>query len=473
MFGFKESKWPVVQSVCRHWRNTAVHMPALWSHIHVHHRHLSTLPEDQQDFVSTMFARSGACPLYLRFRGNEGGFKNDKLLLGELESNSWRIQELRVQSAHPVFLDSCLHKASQLKTLMIDTLHVQDDVERVVGSNWQIPRLHTLIARSTPSWHGGAFRALCHLVLEEQQLDVEMLRGLHSLLASNSQLEDLVLNDVWGEQGLATTLDALPSVNMPRLRRISLGYSRNPVAVEGLVRKKLVLEEGHAIAYSFPVTLHHLSPPQRLFVGNECIVGTSAWSNFLARAKKGSVVRQCAMLGDQPQLQELWLWLAKEASADMGGPPVFLVGWFESMREVKKIVLDSSIDFWLGFISNYRLFPSLTELQLHRQLRMDESAILKFLKTRAQRNPIQTLRIVRYPHRAYERRSEAFRSWRKNASVFTELVPHVSFEDAGVRPVRMELPAVCTTSSSPHCVSYWHSWESLMFPVPLNHRGLY
>ncbi|KAI0686652.1 hypothetical protein BC835DRAFT_1220195, partial [Cytidiella melzeri] len=30
-----ECRWPVVQSVCRHWRYTAVHTPVLWSYVDV------------------------------------------------------------------------------------------------------------------------------------------------------------------------------------------------------------------------------------------------------------------------------------------------------------------------------------------------------------------------------------------------------------------------------------------------------
>ncbi|KAI0691995.1 hypothetical protein BC835DRAFT_92339 [Cytidiella melzeri] len=263
---FIKCKWPVAQSICRHWRFAAVHTPVLWSFIQVDSYFISF--QNRLDFVSAIFARSGALPLDLRLRGDGAAFSNNKSLLS---SNSWRIQELHARGPSSFFLESCLQEANQLETLVIvnGPQHV---------SLWRIPRLRTLVASNFTGWHGGVFRTLRHLILEDQPFNAQLLRGLHSLLTLNPLLEDLVIKDVWGSLELETTLDALPSVNMPGLRRISIQCPGGFSAVEGLVSKKLVLQEGHARFYGFPVPAHHLFPLRKLFITAErrtgCVVGT-------------------------------------------------------------------------------------------------------------------------------------------------------------------------------------------------------
>ncbi|KAI0686651.1 hypothetical protein BC835DRAFT_451765 [Cytidiella melzeri] len=87
-------QWPVAQSVCRHWRSTAVHTPMLWTYIEVHDSH-STMWDSRRGVTSTIFARSGVLPLNLHLIANDSQYhRGGKSLLDELASNSWRYQNI-------------------------------------------------------------------------------------------------------------------------------------------------------------------------------------------------------------------------------------------------------------------------------------------------------------------------------------------------------------------------------------------
>ncbi|KAI0686650.1 hypothetical protein BC835DRAFT_1379238 [Cytidiella melzeri] len=139
--------------------------------------------------------------------------------------------------------------------------------------------------------------------------------------------------------------------------------------------------------------------------------------------------------------------------------PFKWIPWFEEMKEVKKLVLTSDTCTWLSYISELHLFPSLTELQLHDQETHNIPAILEFLKKRTASNPIQILRLVQLGTDVAAIYDVS--RLKEDASVFTQLVPCVVFEDKFTPSLRMELPIVCTTSSAAH--GYWQSWEKHLY----------
>ncbi|KAI0691997.1 hypothetical protein BC835DRAFT_92972 [Cytidiella melzeri] len=462
---FRQHHWPVVQSVCRHWRHTAVRTPMLWSYVRVRDRH-SYVTEDPSDLASKMFMRSGVAPLTVHVRSRnfvdtDRGL-HDESLRNQLALNSWRIYELHTICAEPVVLDSCLQEASQLEILIVNDPGGHEDF---VYSQWRLPRLRTLVAGRFTGWNGGVFRTLRHLILENQIFNAEILSGLHALLGLNPQLEDLMLHCLSEKEGLDTTLDALPSLSMPCLRRISTKRTDySSVVGEELVSKKLVLEEGHAKLFIYPVPAHHLFTGflQKLFITTDdrvgCVVGTDGQSGFCMYASRGDCHDQCAALSWQPRLQELWLCPNSHLMQDDNHLSFDWTAWFKAMKEVKKIVLFRDIHRWLDYIHQHHLFPSLTELQLQSPLSSDETAILDFLEARARTKPIQTLRFA--PYKAGH--CFVVRRWKDDASVLTRFASRVVFED---KPLRMELPVVCATDSAAH--RYWPSWENYMYQKSL------
>ncbi|KAI0696244.1 hypothetical protein BC835DRAFT_875566 [Cytidiella melzeri] len=455
-FRFLEYPWLTVQSVCRHWRHVALHTPVLWSYIHASFQQGRFL-ERQKEFVSTSLRRSGTVPLTIYLKGDPGaGFYYEDVVFSDLfsQANSERIRELRMRRFQTGFLAQLgENHASQLEVLVVD-----DPVEDEGNFNYNLPKLRTLIASFPEVGLDTVMlcnvHALRHLVILGQWFTSDTLLSLHTLLASNPQLEDLVIIDICGAEELSIELDQLPSLGMPELRRLEVGSVRegsSSVAQE-LVEKKLTLPESHAKFYrlrKYP----NFSPLRKLFVGNtEDIITTDGRTSLL-------------MTGDwtfsrdesqYAQLDEVWLWFNWRQSMD--APESKWTLGLGAAKEVKKVVLVRGITSWLQYFSRHRLFPALAELQLHTQEHQDGPAILEFLATRAQDRPIQTLRFVQDPRKGGK--IEAFSSWKDKASKFTQFVPHVIFEHPDHPPLRMELPALCTTASTAH--SYWPSWEMWM-----------
>ncbi|KAI0691996.1 hypothetical protein BC835DRAFT_93151 [Cytidiella melzeri] len=163
-----EYQWPVVQSVCRYWRDTAVHTPLLWSYVRIRNPHAK---QAQPGLASTILTRSGVVPLtiHIRSQGLNDVVREpcDEHLRDQLKANSWRIYELHTEFAEPIVLDSCLQDASQLERMIIN-----DDtgcLKSSVYGHWRIPKLRTLVAINFTGWRDrGGFRTLRHLILENQ-----------------------------------------------------------------------------------------------------------------------------------------------------------------------------------------------------------------------------------------------------------------------------------------------------------------
>ncbi|KAI0701926.1 hypothetical protein BC835DRAFT_139959 [Cytidiella melzeri] len=445
-FEFMDYPWPNVQSVCHYWRHVAVHTPVLWSYIYASHDQALEVFERQRACFSTSLSRSGAVPLTIFLQGTsqEGPGKN---VFDLLSSNFERILELRVRYCPTDFLEKIAENcASQLEVLVVDSSGLAD------LESFGMPKLRTFVARTIGTWVPAALHishALRHLVVEGLwYADSGTFHGLHALLASNPQLEDLVLHNICDVGELRRVWDELPSLSMPRLRRLSVQYNdqaSDSIAHE-LFDKKLILQEGYAKSYNLKNS-HRFSPLRKLFLADIFYIVTTDGHTSLR------VSSEFAVHPLHTTLDELWLWPRSRAirSAD--------ALWLEEAKEVKKVVLFRGITSWLEFFSRHRLFPALAELQLHSQEHQDEPAILGFLETRARENPIQTLRFV--PDPSSGGKTEALSSWKDTITKFTQFVPHVIFEDPDRPPLRMELPAICTTDSTVH--PYWPSWEHDMY----------
>ncbi|KAI0682391.1 hypothetical protein BC835DRAFT_1400355 [Cytidiella melzeri] len=473
---YEEPGWHQVQLVCRHWRYTAINTPALWSYVHVSNIH-SELLESECAFASASLVRSGVVPLDVYLRGNCRDEIIARSLLEGLRLNSGRIRELRIDINEITHLDSLVQEASQLETLAIHYPQGgADDEYHGSIENWRTPQLRTLFATKFTGWQRGRFSTLRHLILNQQQLDPHALHGLHALLSLNPRLEDLVLfcNDLMEDS--QKPLLELPSLDMPCLKRIYVDTLYDPQedrTAAQLIEKKLLLGEGHAMVSEFsynPPPEGYFAPLRNLFLHKSArsihtgTVTTDGQTSSYLRGPVESFLQQCvdAARSRPLEVRELWLW--------SNSPPLIRgmqvrpahrtwITGLQAMAEVEKLVLLYDIQTWLYFISQRHLFPSLTELQLHSQEHNHEAAIIRFLEERAQSNPIQVLRFVQDP--GVGGQVEAWSQWQESISKFLQFAGRVVFEDPNDRPLRIELPTVCTTESTVH--SYWPSWESTMY----------
>ncbi|KAI0682392.1 hypothetical protein BC835DRAFT_1400357 [Cytidiella melzeri] len=388
-----------------------------------------------------------------------------------LVSNSGRIRELCIESDEIPYLDALLQEAGQLETLAIAVPESGANKE-YLGSidSWRVPQLRTLFARAFTGWQRGRFSTLRHLILDYPEWDDCALRGLYALLSSNPRIEDLVLIHNSSRDNREEPLKGLPPVNLPYLERI---VANNTVNGDGhctaaqIFEKILLPEEVHATVYEFRYKLlpeDYFAPLQKLYLHKSShAVTTDGRTSYYLKGAVRVYVKHCVEAAQSRPLQvrELWLW---SYSPVAGLPPLYSLAikeWMHGLRvmaEVKKLVLLHDIKAWLQFITQKRLLPSLTELQLHSQEHEHEPAISRFLEERAQSNPIQVLRFVQDPEAGGK--VEAFSHW-KERSQFSNLARRVVFEDPSDGPLRMELPPICTTESTVH--SYWPSWESTMY----------
>ncbi|KAI0692714.1 hypothetical protein BC835DRAFT_31981 [Cytidiella melzeri] len=206
-------KWLDIQSVCRHWRDVALTTPVLWSHVRIVYPYRESFPKT----LLINLGRSGTVPLSICLRDEGDGTIVCLDLMDNFEPHTWRIRELHMERIQFADLDFYLREAHQLELLDVDNpLQPEGYVQgSVTGRQWQAPRLSTFIARNFTHWHEAAFRALRHLVLVNQQFDIQLLHGFYRVLEENPRLEDLVLHEIKAK------MDALLPLNMLHLRRIS------------------------------------------------------------------------------------------------------------------------------------------------------------------------------------------------------------------------------------------------------------
>ncbi|KAI0795366.1 hypothetical protein BC629DRAFT_1592851 [Irpex lacteus] len=500
--------WIRIQSVCRYWRQTAMHTPALWSYIRIWKIPYWVYQNTRyhaSNVISRSIRLSGAVPLVVDIGEAIEGDHLEKTLMTELGSQTSRIRELRVEQ--PYHLAYFSTQAEALEVLAVyASFHSEN---RALGpfDGWQVPRLRTLSLHGYLGWCGATFGNLRHLIMINQSFDSDALLGLHALLSSNRRLEDLVFRDteVRTPDGWAT-FDALTPIAMPSLKRVSIKHPHlewreddNRCVAGELIEKKLGLSAGTArdhhrlrparFASIFPNPKRCVFPVKRLYLGSHHhLVGTDGHSSFrVLNTDIRLFLQRMVLASHQPEIRELWLWSGQNPVVDdwTGTRDSAWTDMLKAMTHVKKLVLVRDISFWLNCITEHRLFSSLEELQLHAQRFSDEPSIFLFLQDRNRRRirRFKTLRIVlddcvdadperyvwndsdsidSFEDKPYDRKvqSEAFASWKANVDRrFGQLVPSVMFEESpcnGCAP-RMELPAVCKVTSTVH--PFWYSWS--------------
>ncbi|KAI0747350.1 hypothetical protein BC629DRAFT_1599400 [Irpex lacteus] len=478
--------WPNIHSVCRRWRSIAIRTPALWSYICVRKRHYSSSHhEDREDIISTSFERSGALPLTIAINNTAGhlhGYMFGTSLSDDLLPIVSRIREVRLHrylQRKILDLFASGSSGSKLEVLVLDRLSGVAEPSTSLFDDWRTPpRLQTLCVSEYTGWSTAPFHTLRHLVLTNQVFNDNSLLALHTLLLMNSHLEDLVLegsNEGEVDDDL-TAVEALTVLDMLHLKRISITTRDNSISLKYLVETKLHLEPDHAKLYAHIDTgsLHRLFPPgapcfspsHRLFLGNEgYVVGTNGRSafSFHMDSVPHKFLQRYSQETNDPRIQELWLWsdhmtLHLSNHAEIFNESRMPRHWRTALGilgDVTKLVLLHDIPAWLNFISEYHLFPSLSNLQLHVRHLPDASPIIGFLESRASGGcPIDTLRFVL--DSPTSEALESFTFCEENAAVFENVVRQVVFDDPTAHPPRMELPEVCLNDSSEH--SHWTAW---------------
>lgn len=499
---FKNPQWPKIHSVCQYWRQVALGTSKLWSYIYSP----PNIPiSSEGNVVSMSLSRAGAIPLRFYIQGDHRHLLHNSVKRDVL-ANAHRIRDLRVVGVDIEIADYIVQEGEQLETLVLHVMHLRFDdwpsdrdeefglqgEMTGPGANtiieWKLPRLQTLVVKADFRWidKTTSLRTLRHLVLDHQRLSVTFMESLHQLLASNPQLEDLVLHDLQHDswENIPATLNALPLINLPALRRIHVkSYSSNYCSALGLAQK-LRLTENHAIDYArlpYEAILthfkaagqHHYFPVDKLFVGTlqpgafigdtrgpmwppGHIIGTDGRASFRALTDGLVDLLECLVLPHQPPIRELWWWLRvtdllERETSEMA------IETMHAMTAVTTLVLKRDIPAWLNIILVAELFTAVSELQLHYQMAADQKSILSFLKAvREKGRGIDTLRFVQDSPSSSA--TAAFDTLRGSVALFQEFVPNVFFEEyvSGYRQ-RMELPDLCTTPSSVH--AFWPAWD--------------
>lgn len=265
---FKNPQWPKIHSVCQYWRQVALGTSKLWSYIYSP----PNIPiSSEGNVVSMSLSRARAIPLRFYIQGDHRHLLHNSVKRDVL-ANAHRIRDLRVVGVDIEIADYIVQEGEQLETLVLHVMHLRFDdwpsdrdeefglqgEMTGPGANtiieWKLPRLQTLVVKADFRWidKTTSLRTLRHLVLDHQRLSVTFMESLHQLLASNPQLEDLVLHDLQHDswENIPATLNALPLINLPALRRIHVkSYSSNYCSALGLAQK-LRLTENHAVVYA-------------------------------------------------------------------------------------------------------------------------------------------------------------------------------------------------------------------------------
>lgn len=118
---YPDYQWPTIQSVCRHWRETAIHTPALWNEIRFP-AFTQEVRNTHSSLVSVSLEQSGAVPLNVFIEGDEGADSRwtASSLPNDLILSTPRFRELVMFSVPPASLFSFTkHTASQLEAISI------------------------------------------------------------------------------------------------------------------------------------------------------------------------------------------------------------------------------------------------------------------------------------------------------------------------------------------------------------------
>lgn len=222
--------WIVATLVCKHWRETALAFPALWSTVDSH-----------RPFAALAFLeRSAACSLRVYLRDAV----HDSRIVPSLERarfmqsvahHSARFTELHIQPHFrygPSIINALQYPAPLLKALSIMLNIGQDDggdLPKLFGGH--TPNLERLTLANFVSWSGNDFGSkLTHLCLFDQHHRGRMLLDdFLDFLGSLPRLEELILVNAGPTTSFTSSRrDASQMVNFPMLRILHLGCWPSP-----------------------------------------------------------------------------------------------------------------------------------------------------------------------------------------------------------------------------------------------------
>ena len=481
--------WRNFQPVCFRWRQTVLHTPALWSVIRI--------PDPPQaydqvniDNIAMCIQRAGVLPLTVCV-----GASIDEQLFPLLSAILPRIEALQVTSNLTESLEIFrTREASKLRCLAlcnrsdVNKLRVTDGGGPLHGL--QLPQLQTLISQIKLSWYPSNFQALRYLVLREQQILYNLPRAelFLRLLDSTPLLEDLVLEDHSEDIDSDIEMDELPSVTLPRLRRLSIKGTKCVMFIESKVDLPIVeakvyrdlKKRGLAVdftgSYEQGLALErkvYLDPLGTTIVTDGqtslCVEPSEDLRNREAQIYVSATLQNILKLYTTPsntrpvKVRELWLGWRKLYGWRSGAAKDAtdrVVDILRDMDGVEKVVLWGNVRFWLRMIAKQSLFPAMTELQIHDIRDRHESRLFHFLSRRMRDGfPVQCLRFEEEGERRnaspFEPDSTTSVLGRAEREFSGQLVVHSRAKDG---LARIKLPEVCTTPSTEH--PNWPSWQT-------------
>ena len=227
--------WIAVTHVCRHWRETAMAFPFLWS----------TIDSDSALAALAFLNRSAASSLRVYLRDAAYGSRYSPSLerarfMQSIAHHSDRFLELHIQ---PQFrygskiLQALSRPAPHLKSLSVMLNLGKDEPQELpMLFNGRTPELERLTLANFTTWPGNDFGPnLTHLCLLDQHPRGRMsMRDFVEFLGSCQRLQELVLVDAGPLVGFST-LETSPILNelvrLNDLRVLHIGSWPNPQSV--------------------------------------------------------------------------------------------------------------------------------------------------------------------------------------------------------------------------------------------------
>lgn len=225
--------WIVATLVCRHWRETALTFPALWSTVDSH-----------RPFAALAFLERSAASsirVYLRDAVHDARIVPSlerARFMQSVAHHSARFTELHIQPHFrygPSIISALRYPAPRLKALSIMLNIGQDDgsdLPKLFGGH--TPNLEQLTLANFVSWSGNDFGSgLTHLCLFDQHHRGRMLLGdFLDFLNSLPRLEELVLVNAGPTIGFTNSGgDDSQMVKLPMLRILHLGCWPSPQSI--------------------------------------------------------------------------------------------------------------------------------------------------------------------------------------------------------------------------------------------------
>ncbi|KAI0339088.1 hypothetical protein BDW22DRAFT_1362007 [Trametopsis cervina] len=474
-----------ITRVCHYWRETALHTMKLWGLVWVH----NPWGTWGNSYNELCFRRSGNAPLNVHVTVK----KYNSPLLRDVMSQMHRVQDLHFLHLRddPFASAGANVDTSQLKSLVFSCRGHQlppewSELFASKSDVWQSSSIRTLAFNRYTDWKQCRITNLRHLIIANQAFDAPSASCLLVVLSNNPRLEDLILSKVWVRSGDRLDLDAVIAshqvVAMPHLKRLAVD-SKNSSRwlthdisarwhmMSEFLEAMIVQPDGCLVHHRPNMTSTPAIPKfrstlaiRRLEITYRSWTGTDGQSAF--RIADRSLMRN---INEHPQrflrptnsaqnVQELWVDDFKFADRAIADWTTVL----QDMCNVTKLVLRphflrelSTLQWWLGTIARYGLFPSLSELEVHKHTASHALDILALIeKRRANGTRMSTLRFVRWLNS--ENEEGAFEYMKSYSERFKTSVVHVLFEDVSEEPF-MPLPELCTTPSPVH--DHWEPWR--------------